>query len=63
MLDFENAQIAHSNGKSLTKLLGEAKDENAKMIVLAVCQSIKVDLTLLTVYRNEALVTLQPFES
>lgn len=36
LLDYENAQIAHLNAKSLSGLTKESKDENLKMRMLTV---------------------------
>jgi hypothetical protein len=36
LLEYENAQIGHLNGKSLNGLVKETKDENVKMMILTV---------------------------
>jgi hypothetical protein len=36
LLDYENAQIAHSNERALNGLVMETKEENSKMRILSV---------------------------
>lgn len=36
LLSYENAQIAHLNGKALNNLVKETKDENSKIRILTV---------------------------
>jgi hypothetical protein len=53
LLDYENAQIAHSNEKALNGLVKETKDENSKMRILTVSSKSSQSDTGLTASTGE----------
>jgi hypothetical protein len=54
LLDYENAQIAHSNEKALNGLVKETKDENSKMRILTVSSKSSHSETGLTALQERS---------